>query len=47
VGPFNFNIDTNLNFQIHYNTHLGLDLNLEMGKDSFGVALAASLRYMF
>ncbi len=47
VGPFNFNIDTSLNFQIHHSTHLGLDLNLEMGKDSFGVALAASLRYMF
>jgi hypothetical protein len=47
VGPFNFNIDTSLNFQIHHSTHLGLDLNLEMSKDSFGVGLAASVRYMF
>ena len=47
VSPFDFNIDANFNLQIQKNTHLGLDLNLGMGKDSTDFGVATSIRYMF
>jgi hypothetical protein len=47
VSPFDFNIETSLNFQIQQNTHLGLDMNFGMGKASTEFGVAASVRYVF
>ena len=41
------NPEANLNLQVQKNTHLGLDLNFGMGKDSSDFGVATSICYMF